>query len=44
MGHETTGATTYNEQDIKNLLAWIDTFPQKGAALTPVSAIAVSTH
>ena len=27
VGHETTGATTYNELDIKNLLAWLDADP-----------------
>ena len=27
VGHETTGATTYTQTEIKNLLAWIDTDP-----------------
>ncbi|MGB0846812.1 MAG: NAD(P)-dependent oxidoreductase [Thiolinea sp.] len=27
VGHETTGATTYTEEDIANLLAWIDADP-----------------
>ncbi|NRA87997.1 MAG: phosphoglycerate dehydrogenase [Rhizobiales bacterium] len=27
VGHETTGATTYTEDEIKNLLAWIDLDP-----------------
>ncbi len=27
VGHETTGATTYTEDDIRNLLAWIDLDP-----------------
>lgn len=28
VGHETTGATTYTEEQIRNLLAWIDLNPQ----------------
>jgi len=27
VGHETTGATTYSEQDVRNLLNWIDSDP-----------------
>ncbi len=28
VGHETTGATTYSEQDVRHLLQWIDRDPQ----------------
>lgn len=28
VGHETTGATTYSEQDVRNLLAWLDRDPK----------------
>ena len=27
VGHETTGATTYTDSDIANLLAWLDSDP-----------------
>lgn len=33
VGHETTGATTYDEQDVRNLLAWIDADPAAHHAL-----------
>ena len=33
VGHETTGATTYNEQDIRNLLAWIAQNPSEHHAV-----------
>ncbi len=33
VGHETTGATTYNEQDIRNLLEWLDRDPGSHHAL-----------
>ncbi len=33
VGHETTGATTYSDQDIGNLLAWIDQNPEKHHAV-----------
>ena len=33
VGHETTGATTYNETDVRNLLAWIDGDPGSRHAL-----------
>ena len=33
VGHETTGATTYTENDIKNLLEWIDRDPQNHHAV-----------
>jgi hypothetical protein len=33
VGHETTGATTYNETDIRNLLEWLDGDPVSRHAL-----------
>ncbi len=33
VGHETTGATTYKESDIQNLLAWIDRDPENRHAV-----------
>ena len=33
VGHETTGATTYTEADIKNLLEWIDRDPENHHAV-----------
>jgi len=33
VGHETTGATTYNDLDIRNLLEWLDRDPQGHHAL-----------
>ena len=33
IAHETTGATTYNEQDIRNLLAWLNRNPNEHHAV-----------
>jgi len=33
VGHETTGATTYNEADVRNLLEWLDGDPASRHAL-----------
>ena len=33
VGHETTGATTYNETDVRNLLEWLDRDPDSNHAL-----------
>ena len=33
VGHETTGATTYAEQDVRNLLEWIDSDPENHHAV-----------
>ncbi len=33
VGHETTGATTYNETDVRNLLEWLDRDPDSHHAL-----------
>ncbi len=33
VGHETTGATTYSEQDVRNLLQWLDLDPESNHAL-----------
>lgn len=33
VGHETTGATTYNEEDVRNLLQWLDLDPKSHHAL-----------
>jgi hypothetical protein len=33
VGHETTGATTYNETDVRNLLEWLDGDPASRHAL-----------
>ncbi|MBI3898837.1 MAG: phosphoglycerate dehydrogenase [Gammaproteobacteria bacterium] len=33
VGHETTGATTYSEADVRNLLAWLDKNPKDHHAL-----------
>jgi phosphoserine aminotransferase len=33
VGHETTGATTYNDDDVRNLLEWIDRDPAAHHAL-----------
>ena len=38
VGHETTGATTYNEQDIRNLLAWIAQNPSEHHAVIDVTS------
>jgi lactate dehydrogenase-like 2-hydroxyacid dehydrogenase/phosphoserine aminotransferase len=39
VGHETTGATTYSESDIKNLLAWIDTDPERHHAVLDATSM-----
>jgi len=39
VGHETTGATTYNEQDIRNLLAWIDADPANNHAVLDATSL-----
>jgi hypothetical protein len=33
VGHETTGATTYNERDVRNLLEWLDADPASHHAI-----------
>jgi phosphoserine aminotransferase len=33
VGHETTGGTTYNESDVRNLVEWLDLDPQNHHAL-----------
>ena len=33
VGHETTGGTTYNENDVRNLVEWLDLDPQNHHAL-----------
>ncbi len=33
VGHETTGATTYNDRDIRNLIDWLDRDPKSHHAL-----------
>ena len=33
VGHETTGATTYAEEDVRNLLQWIDSDPENHHAV-----------
>jgi lactate dehydrogenase-like 2-hydroxyacid dehydrogenase/phosphoserine aminotransferase len=39
VGHETTGATTYSNADIANLLAWIDRNPAEHHALLDVTSM-----
>ncbi len=39
VGHETTGATTYNEEQIRNLLAWIDRDPQEHHAIIDATSM-----
>ena len=39
VGHETTGATTYNAQDIKNLLAWLDADPGQHHAVLDATSL-----
>ena len=39
VGHETTGATTYNAQDIKNLLAWLDADPAQHHAVLDATSL-----
>ncbi|MDE2384115.1 MAG: phosphoglycerate dehydrogenase [Alphaproteobacteria bacterium] len=39
VGHETTGATTYSDSDIKNLLAWIDLDPAQHHAVLDATSL-----
>ncbi len=39
VGHETTGATTYSEQDIRNLLAWLDADPANHHAVLDATSM-----
>ncbi len=39
VGHETTGATTYTKDDIRNLLAWIDADPQNHHAMLDATSL-----
>ena len=39
VGHETTGATTYTEQDIENLLDWIDRNPLRHHAVIDATSM-----
>ena len=39
VGHETTGATTYSESDIRNLLAWIDSDPERHHAVLDATSM-----
>ena len=39
VGHETTGATTYTEEDIKGLLAWIDRDPDNHHAVIDATSM-----
>lgn len=39
VGHETTGATTYSESDIGNLLAWIDSDPERHHAVLDATSM-----
>lgn len=39
VGHETTGATTYTESDIRNLLAWIDADPENHHAIVDATSM-----
>lgn len=39
VGHETTGATTYTEAEIKNLLAWIDINPTQHHAVIDATSM-----
>ena len=39
VGHETTGATTYTEGDIKNLLDWIDRNPENHHAIVDATSM-----
>ena len=39
VGHETTGATTYTDQDIQNLLAWIDRDPEQHHAVIDATSM-----
>ena len=39
VGHETTGATTYTEAEIRNLLAWIDRDPEQHHAVIDATSM-----
>jgi lactate dehydrogenase-like 2-hydroxyacid dehydrogenase/phosphoserine aminotransferase len=39
VGHETTGATTYSEDDVSNLLAWIDLDPTNHHAIIDATSM-----
>jgi lactate dehydrogenase-like 2-hydroxyacid dehydrogenase/phosphoserine aminotransferase len=39
VGHETTGATTYTEEDVTNLLAWIDLDPANHHAIIDATSM-----
>lgn len=39
VGHETTGATTYTQDEIKNLLAWIDSNPAENHAVIDATSM-----
>jgi lactate dehydrogenase-like 2-hydroxyacid dehydrogenase/phosphoserine aminotransferase len=39
VGHETTGATTYTEQEIRNLLSWIDSNPAEHHAVLDATSL-----
>ncbi|WP_271272724.1 NAD(P)-dependent oxidoreductase [Aliamphritea hakodatensis] len=39
VGHETTGATTYTEAEIRNLLAWIDMNPAEHHAIIDATSL-----
>jgi len=39
VGHETTGATTYTEEDVTNLLAWIDIDPANHHAIIDATSM-----
>jgi phosphoserine aminotransferase len=39
VGHETTGATTYSEIDVQNLLAWLDADPENHHAVLDATSM-----
>jgi lactate dehydrogenase-like 2-hydroxyacid dehydrogenase/phosphoserine aminotransferase len=39
VGHETTGATTYSEQDVLNLIAWVDHDPANHHAIIDATSM-----
>lgn len=39
VGHETTGATTYTQREIENLLAWIDANPDEHHAMLDATSL-----
>ncbi|QUX94055.1 phosphoglycerate dehydrogenase [Marinomonas sp. CT5] len=39
VGHETTGATTYTEQEITNLLEWVDANPEEHHAVIDATSL-----